>query len=157
PAEQFVAALYQTVLGRKADAAGFAAWVALLRAGGTRQQVAEGFWDSVEHRGLEGDQFYATYLHRAADALGRAYWVRALLGGMSEEQVAAGFLTSEEYGLAHASPTAYLFGLYADVLGRAPDPDGLDAWQTAAQGGLSREGLAVGFLESREKHLQLVD
>jgi hypothetical protein len=119
--------------------------------------VAEGFWDSAEHRGLQVDQFYATYLHRAADAGGRAFWVSALAGGMGEEQVAEGFLTSAEYRQAHASPAAYLSGLYADVLGRTPDPDGLAAWQSAAQGGLSQEALADGFLHSREEHLQVVD
>jgi hypothetical protein len=103
------------------------------------------------------DQYYATYLHRAADAEGRAAWVAALLGGMSEEQVAAGFLTSAEYQQAHASPTAYLSGLYADVLGRQPDAPGLAAWQQAAQGGLSRQALAEGFLQSPEKQLQFVD
>jgi hypothetical protein len=128
----------------------------MLQGGGTRLQVVQGIWNSPEHRGLQVDQFYATYLHRAGDASGRAFWVSALLGGVSEQQVAAGFLTSAEYQQAHASPTAYLFGLYADVLGRAPDPDGLASWQAAAQGGLSREALADGFLRSPEKQLQLV-
>ena len=71
--------------------------------------------------------------------------------------MARGLLTSEEYRAAHASTTAFLFGLYADVLGRAPDPDSFDHWQRAAQGGMSREELADGFLNSREEHLQLVD
>jgi hypothetical protein len=53
--------------------------------------------------------------------------------------------------------SASLFGRYADVLGRAPDPDGGDSWQAAAQGGRSREALADGFLESRPEHLRLVD
>jgi hypothetical protein len=157
PDQQFVGALYRAVLGREADAAGLASWVAVLQAGGARQQVAEGLWDSPEHRGLEVDQFYATYLHRAGDASGRALWVSALLGGMSEQQVAAGFLTSAEYQQAHASLTNYLTGLYADVLGRAADPDGLASWQAAAQAGLSREALVEDFLQSPEKHLQFVD
>jgi hypothetical protein len=141
-------ALYRTVLGRDADAQGLASWVAFLEAGGTRQQVAAGFWDSPEHRGLEVDQFYATYLHRAADPAGRAYWVDRLMAGTSEAEVANGFLTSEEYGLSHPTTVGYLFGLYGDVLGRAPDADGLDAWLRAAQGGLSPTALADGFLRS---------
>src|SRR5262249_49750298 len=157
PAKQFVRALYHAVLGRAADAAGLAFWGARLQAGDTRSQVAEGFWDSVEHRGLEVDQFYATYLHRGADASGRTFWVNALVGGMSAADVAAGFLTSAEYRQAHASPTAYLFGLYADVLGRAPDPDGLDAWQAAAQAGMSPAALAAGFLRSEEADRQARD
>src|SRR5262249_57803766 len=113
------------------EARGLQDWAALLQAGGTRLQVVQGVWASPEHRGREVDQFYATYLHRAADASGRTFWVNALVGGMSEADVAAGFLASAEYRQAHASPTAYLFGLYADVLGPAPDPHGLDARQAA--------------------------
>ena len=102
------------------------------------------------------DQFYSTYLHRAADALGRAFWVNDLLGGLSESQVAEGFLTSAEYQQAHAGTTAYLFGLYADVLGRTPDPAGLDYLEAAAQGGVSPAQIADGFLGSLEADAQRV-
>jgi len=153
----FVQALYRNLFGREAGAAGLTACLVFLRAGGMRPQVAEGFWDSVDHRGPEVDQFHANYLHRAANALGRASCVRALLGGVSEAVVAAGFLASTEYRQVHASPADYLFGLYADVLGCAPDPDGLAAWQAAAQAGLGREALAAGFLASPEQHRQSAD
>jgi Domain of unknown function (DUF4214) len=157
PNQRFVSQLYQELLGRAPDAAGLADWDARLRGGATRQQAAAAFWNSAEHRGLQVDGFYATYLGRAADAPSRASWVGALLGGMSEAEVAVGFLTSEEYRLAHPSTTAYLTGLFTDVLGRDPDPDGLAAWQRAAQGGLSRAALADAFLKSGEAQLQLVD
>jgi hypothetical protein len=150
PTVAFVNALYRDVLDRDADAQGMTSWVALLQAGRTRQQVAAGFWDSPEHRGLQVDQFYATYLHRAAEPAGRAYWVERLRAGTSEAEVANDFLTSEEYRLSHPSTSDYLVGLYADVLGRAPDADGLNAWLRAAQGGLSRAALADGFLLSPE-------
>src|SRR5262249_52284344 len=146
PAEQFVGALYHAVLGRAPDAAGLAFWAARLQAGATRQQIAQGVWESAEHRGLEVDQFYATYLHRTADASGRAFWVHDLLGGASEDQVAEGFLASAEYEQAHAGTDAFLAGLYADVLGRAPDPAGRGYWEAAAQGGLSPAQLADAFL-----------
>jgi hypothetical protein len=152
----FVRALYHALLHREAETAGLDGWVGLLRSGASRQQIAQGIWQSLEHRGLQVDEFYVTYLHRTADAAGRTGWVSALLGGMSEAEVARGFLTSEEYLQAHASTTAYLFGLYADVLGRVPDPDGLAGWQQAAQGGMSREALAEGLLTSHEEDVQLV-
>jgi hypothetical protein len=103
------------------------------------------------------DQLYATYLHRAADAPGRALWVNALLGGASESDVALGFLTSAEYQQSHADPSAYLYGLYGDVLGRTPDAGGLDGWQSAAQGEMSRAALAEAFLHSPEAYQQLMD
>jgi hypothetical protein len=156
PDYQLVRGLYQTVLGRAAESAGLQYWAQLLRTGTSRAQVTEEIWESAEHRGLEVDQFYATYLHRAADAFGRAFWVNELLGGMSESQVAEGFLTSAEYQQAHAGTTAYLFGLYADVLGRTPDPAGLDYWQAAAHSGLSPAQIADGFLGSAEEQQRLV-
>jgi hypothetical protein len=157
PTVTFVETLYQDVLNRGPDAQGMAYWVALLQAGVTRQQVADGFWDSLEHRGLEVDQFYTTYLHRAAEPSGRAYWVNQLMAGMSEAQVANGFLTSNEYTQSHPSTVDYLFGLYADVLGRSPDANGLDAWLSAVQGGLSRAVVANGFLSSQEADLEHVN
>jgi hypothetical protein len=70
---------------------------------------------------------------------------------VSEAVVAAGFLASTGYRQVHASPADYLFGLYADVLGCAPDPDGLAAWQAAAQAGLGRRnGYSRGEGESGE-------
>jgi hypothetical protein len=150
PTTAFVAALYRDVLHRDADATGMAGWVAFLQAGGTRQQVADAFWNSSEHRGLQVDQFYATYLHRAADPAGRAAWVDRLLAGMSEAEAASGFLTSPEYTLAHPGTSDFLLGLYADVLGRAADTDGVDIWLRAAQGRRSRAALADAFLGSSE-------
>jgi hypothetical protein len=153
----FVSALYSTLLGRSADTASLDYWIGLLNGGATRQQIAQDIWYSPEHLGREVDQLYATYLHRAADTAGRAHWINALLGGASEADVARGVLTSAEYQQAHADMTAYLFGLYADVLGRTADAAGLEAWQAAAQSGLSREALAEAFLGSREAYQQLMD
>jgi hypothetical protein len=157
PTVTFVETLYQDMLDRSPDAPGMAYWVAFIQAGGTRQQVADGFWDSLEHRGLQVDQFYTTYLHRPAEAAGRTYWVNQLMAGMSEAQVANGFLTSDEYTQSHPSTVDYLFGLYADVLGRSPDANGLDAWLSAVQGGLSRAAVANGFLSSQEAELEQVN
>jgi hypothetical protein len=157
PDYQYVRGLYQTLLGRAAESAGLQYWAQQLRTGTSRAQVAAAMWDSPEHRGREVDQYYASYLHRAADAPGRALWVNALRAGASEADVARGLLTSAEYQQAHAGTTAYLFGLYADVLGRAPDPGGLDLWQAAAQAGMSRAALADAFLAAAEAYQRLMD
>jgi hypothetical protein len=152
----YVSGLYSTLLGRPAENAGLEYWIGLLHGGASRQQIAQGIWESAEHLGLEVDQFYTSYLHRAADAKGRVLWVHDLLGGASEEEVVRGFLTSAEYQQAHAGTTAYLFGLYADVLGRSPDPAGLDYWETAARGGMSVAQITDSFLDSLEADEQRV-
>jgi hypothetical protein len=135
PKQAFVQALYRNLLGRAADAAGPASWTASLQAGATRLQVVQGVWASAEHRGREVDQLYAAYLRRAADPTGRAFWMNALQGGLSEAEVATALMTSDEYLQAHADPTAYLSGPYADVLGRSPNAAERALWQQAAQGG----------------------
>jgi hypothetical protein len=153
PVGDYVHSLYRAVLHRAAEPAGLAAWVGALEAGLTRQQVAQGFWESPEHRGLQVDGFYATYLHRAADAPGRASWVSALLAGASEAEVARGFLTSAEYLQAHPDLPGFVRGLYADVLGRTPEAAELAGW---VQAGHSRASIADAFLHSPEELARLV-
>jgi hypothetical protein len=63
--------------------------------------------------------------------------------------VARDFQTAEGYLWAHARTTADLFGLDADGLGRAPDPDGFDRWPAAAPAG--------AFLDSREEDQALAE
>jgi uncharacterized delta-60 repeat protein len=157
PQAQYVAALYRTVLGRYADPTGLSAWVALLAGGATRAQVAQGIWESVEHRGQQVDGFYATYLHRAADPDGRAFWVQAFLGGASETDVAVGFLTSDEYHLNHPDTASFVHALYGDIFGRAPDPVGLAAWPPLVESPNGPTEVARGILTSVEEDLRLVD
>jgi hypothetical protein len=156
PEAGFVRELYIDVLGRAADEAEVDAWVAQLQGGATRQQVAEGFWASPEHRGREVDGFYQTYLHRAADNAGRDVWVQQLLAGVPEAEVIRGFLSSPEYTSQHASASAFVTGLYGDVLGRAPSADEVNLWQQAAESGLSRAALADGVLGSPEAVRNLI-
>ncbi len=153
----YVRALYRAVLGREADARGLSDWVRFLEGGGSRAQVAQTFWESAEHRGLQVDQLYATHFNRTADAGGRAHWIGALLAGQSEHGVARALLASEEYRRDHANDTAFLTGLYADVLGRAPDAAGLAHWRMGARFGIDRATLADAFLSSEEAHLRRVN
>jgi hypothetical protein len=119
--------------------------------------VADGFWQSVEHRVLEVNQFYGEFLHRAADDAGRAFWTNAFLSGASELEVMDGILTSTEYTASHSSDTAFVNGLYEDVLSRAPDAAGQAAWLQALAGGASRGGVAQLFLTSGEANRRVVD
>jgi hypothetical protein len=149
PDTLFVNGLYHDILGRVADQAGLNSWVMALQTGVSRQAVASDFWESAEQRGLEVDQFYQTFLGRPADFAGRAGWVNALLAGASETQVEMAFLTSPEYQAAHPGAAAYISGLYADVLGRAPAAE-MAFWVQRLQAGASPQVLALGFLTSPE-------
>jgi hypothetical protein len=148
---------YRKILQREAEAAGRASWVGLLNSGVPRSTMVQAIWESLEQGGLPVDQLYGHDLDRVADPQGRTSWVKALLNGVSETEASRGFLTREEYRQAHADTTASLNARYADVLDGSPDASGLDAWQQAALGGLSRGALADGFLQSPEQAKLLVD
>jgi hypothetical protein len=153
----FVRGLYHAILGRDAEPAGLAAWLALLQSGATRAQVVQGIWNSLEHRTQEVDAFYLTYLRRAPDPLGLAGWVGGLMGGSTEEQVSFGFLTSPEYLLLHPDNGSFVDALYLDVLSRADTAVERVAAVSYLAGGGSRAALVQGFLTSDESHLRGVD
>jgi hypothetical protein len=153
----FVSGLFQNVLGRPADAAGLIAGVQMLQDGFTRADLADGFWRSAEHRALEVNQFYGEFLHRAADSAGRAFWTSTLLTGASELDVMRGILSSTEYTASHSSDTAFVNGLYGDVLSRGSDPAGQAAWLQALANGTSRGTVAQMFLTSAEASRRVVD
>jgi hypothetical protein len=99
----WVDALYQKLLGRPADAAGKAFWLAQLAAGETRAQVAFGFTSSVEREQQRVTADYQTFLGRAPDAAGLDFWVTQFAEGhLTNEDVIAGFLASDEYFAKHS-------------------------------------------------------
>jgi hypothetical protein len=156
-ATPYVTALYRQVLRREPDAGGLAHWVQFLNHGGTREAVVRGFWESAEHRGLQVDQLYATYLHHPADAQSRVLWVNQLRAGLSEADVTQAILLSPEYAAAHATPAAFVAGLYGDVLGRAGDAGGTARWVAQLSGGGNRADVARAFLASPEAQRRAVD
>jgi hypothetical protein len=157
PEVGFVTALYRTLLGRDPEPDGLAFWVGLLDAGASRLQVAQGVYESVEHRGRQVDQLYGTYLHRAPDPAGRAAWIQAFLNGADETAVAVGILTSDEYRQSHPDTAPFLNALYGDILGRTPDLVGLAAWPPLAEAPDGPAAVARGILTSVEADLRLLD
>ncbi len=160
PAEvaAYVTGLYQTLLDRAPTAGEVSAWGQALAAGAlSRQQLAQGIWDSGEHRALEVTQYYQTYLHRSPGPGEVGPWVNALLHGAGEEAVQVAILTSAEYTGAHLGAAQFVAGLYQDVLGRPADPAGLFEHEEALASGLSRAVVARSFLESAEKGTQVID
>ena len=87
------------MLGRTADPAGQAFWLAQLQGGVSRQPVIGGFLASPEALGRIVDGYYAAYLHRTADAAGRQFFLDQLFaGGIGKaEAVGVQILASEEF------------------------------------------------------------
>jgi hypothetical protein len=158
----YLNALYVDVLRRLPDGAGFTSWVTSFDTGASsRDAIVLTFLGSPEYRGVQVDQLYQNFLKRAADAAGRAYWVNALLTGASETEVAVNLLISAEYTASHAATSAYVVGLYTDVLGRpesAISPAEVAGLQQMIDSGaLSRAQAARLFLTSDEFFLRTVN
>ena len=71
----------------------------------------------------------------------------------SFEGLTAAVLASHEYLARHrgnSSDEVFVRSLYADVLGRHPDPPGAESWQQNLAGGMSRPAVAAAFVQSAE-------
>ena len=98
------------------------------------------------------DQMYEDTLGRAGDPAGTAFWIGQLRSGRrTVAQAAAAFYASGEYyrGFGGGTDGGWVSDLYPKLLGRSPDPNGLDYWirQTAAAG---RDSVARRFFQSPE-------
>ena len=72
--------------------------------------------------------------------------------GLSDERLEASLVGSPEYYM-HAGNTnkAWVDQMYLDLLNRAADPQGEQAWLTALQNGAQRIDIAYGFAASAER------
>ncbi len=169
---QLVTLLYNNVLGRGPDTDGFNGWVNALNSGTSRVDVVRGFTDSAElidrtafssqayaintfNPDAEGKIFrlYQAALARAPDPASFVQWVQLLHTDAAEYNgIIPGFINSVEfqsrYGALNNSQFVTL--LYNNVLGRAPDPIGLQGWIDLLNSGTSRADVVGGFSESTE-------
>jgi hypothetical protein len=89
----------------------------------------ENFTDFVTHE-------FNSLLRRAPDIQGLDFFVSRMEHGMLPEAVEAAFVSSSEYISDHGNtPVGWLNGVYNDLLGRSPDPMGLNHWLTRLQAG----------------------
>ena len=98
-------------------------------------------------------RLYGAAFGRDAETTGLSDWVAALDAGATTLTAAAnGFLGSAEFGQRYGQldDTGFVTRLYANVLGRAPDAAGLDAWAAQLARGASRAEVLLGFSESAE-------
>ncbi|MBD0270817.1 MAG: DUF4214 domain-containing protein [Acetobacteraceae bacterium] len=99
-------------------------------------------------------RLYLAALGRPADPTGLGEWTEALeAGATSTRAVAAGFTDSAEFAQRYGAPdnAGFVTLLYGNVLGRAPDAAGLNAWVGALNAGaLTRADVVLGFSDSAE-------
>ena len=94
---QWIAALYQSVLGRPAAASEIESWYGQLQAGADFRTVALGFLYSSEYLTTVVNGYYLDLLGRSIDASGRSTWVGAIQRGARDEEIIASIVSSEEY------------------------------------------------------------
>jgi hypothetical protein len=170
---QFVSRLYANTFLRDPDAAQLQSGLDYLGAGHSRAELVLSLSESAEH--IENSRFaiqqglwvgdptaakvarlYDAAFDRLPDAVGEANWTAAVNGGVSLQAAADAFVGSNEFQARYGTldDTHFIQQLYQNVLGRAPDQNGLDTWSAFLAGGHSRSELLVGFSESGE-HIAL--
>jgi hypothetical protein len=124
-----ISQLYESALGRPADTAGRAHWLAEIARGDTPELIAARLYGSTEYYLAAGstpqgfvDQLYQDLLGRRADPGGRAFWLDHLARGHSRTSVATAFHDSVE------SRTERVAELYQTVLGRRADAGADGHW-----------------------------
>ena len=173
PLEEFVRRFYLLILGREPDTAGLNGWVNDLSSG--RQSgcdIAFGFVFSPEfiNRNTSDEDYvdilYAAFFDRQADPAGKNGWISVLQSGGLREDVLEGFLFSQEFanlvagfgidacqdtGSGTRSLSDFVERFYRLILGREPDPAGLNGWVDDLSDGRSTAcDIAFGFVFSPE-------
>jgi ubiquitin len=156
PNTAYVQSLYHAVLGRSGADSEVATWLVRFDDGMTREQVAVGFVNSLEHRQDQVNSYYEEFLHRAPDPTS-IFWVNALQSGVSEEKVVESILDMPEYQAKHQDSTLFIHDLYLDVLGRQGEPTGLAGWQAVLASGATRQAIVADFVQSTEAIDQMVE
>jgi hypothetical protein len=115
---------------------------------------------------LDGDagqayRLYKAAFDRAPDLTGLGYWINDLDAGASLLDVSVGFTHSNEfyslYG-ENSSNVDFITLLYANVLDRTPDESGYAYWLNELDNGINtREGMLIGFSESAENQLAVIE
>ena len=157
--------LYNTLMGRKSDAAGKAAWVAQLdNKNATREKIVEGFIHSDEFIGICDEygifttaaeafasRLYTECLGRKYDKAGLKAWADKLhareIGG---GEAAKGFFLSNEFTKKNYSDEEFIARCYRTFLNREADKQGLADWTTLLKKNGSREEILNGFIGSDE-------
>ncbi len=162
--DAFVDLVYANVLNRVAEDEGRNYWIWALSAGVSRGEVMIGFAESDEYVARTGTaaatgvnearvrRLYEAFFLRAPEADGLEYWTGQADSGVKLEVIASAFAQSAEFQDQYGAlgDQQFVELVYANVLGRSPEADGLTYWTSMLQGGLDRGTAMVGFSESAE-------
>ena len=155
PSEQLVTAAYEGLLGRAPETAGLVYWSGLIDGGARTGDVVKYIGDSPERRGFVVTQTYERILDRRPDLPGLAYWSEGFIDRLTAAELTLQIFASEEFFLRNgATNRGFVTGLYAKILNRTPDAEGLDYWVDRLDRGAGRRAVARQFVLSVEGILQ---
>jgi len=119
--------------------------------------VATGILNSPENFTNFIANEYRHLLGRLPDTNGFNHFLGLLENGISPETVEAQLASSTEYIFDHGNTAVgFVTGLYQDLLGRPPDPNGLNNWLLALANGSSAFAVAAAFVTSVEREVVLI-
>jgi len=108
----------------------------------------------------EAYRLYQAAFDRTPDPEGLGFWIGQMSHGASLHQVGQAFVDSPEFRALHGQTPAHaeiVTAFYANVLDRAPDPDGFSFWLHALDSGMAdAASVLTGFSESAENQAQLI-
>jgi hypothetical protein len=149
-AGEYVFYLYNSILGRNPDTAGYNSFVSQLNAGVSRAAVASALYYSAEQRSNQVQGYYQTYLNRTATAAEVNGWVNYFLAGATDFQVQTSFLTSNEFMTQNPPITNYIQGLYNHILGRSANASEVAGWTKTFFSSVPRQQIVMSMLTSTE-------
>ena len=155
--ENSIIYLYNTLVGRDPDQAGFDYWLSQLNSGNIELGgLAEALIESPEYSNVKEGvvRLYKAAFGRIPDQEGLDYWAQKINEGAHNLQdVSTLFITSPEFATRFgADPTVdqIVTKMYQNTFARTPDLEGFNYWVEEVNAGLTVSDLLLNFTESAE-------
>jgi hypothetical protein len=153
----YVSNLYTVLFERPVDSLGLSSWSQQLDLGVSRQQVVSSLMHSPEYFNLEVTHVYQLLLHRSPDSLGMTNWVAYLQAGGNVRDMKMNLMGSAEYlqFRGGGNNEGWLTAAYNDLLGRDPDPVGMNDFLFQLNNGIPHSSVALTIYVSPEATMLL--
>ncbi len=151
-AESAIETLSRGLLGLAPDRRDLADGAARLRTGTSIPAEASRLAASNRmERRLQVIRLYLGFFERDPDPGGLAYWFAEVERGVTLDVIASSFAIASEFDRGRTVPTPeFVDAAYRRILGRAPDADGRNYWETTLGRGLDRGQMLILFTQSAE-------
>lgn len=174
--DEFLDIMYAGILDRQPDSVGRDTWTETLSYGVSRKYISaqfvgsdefnelcssynitQGHIDLTENRDKNPTvtrfvtHFYQNCLDRQGDPIGLNTWTGGLLDQtLTGTNIADGFIFSDEFQKKNLSNEEFIKVLYATILSRKADANGLTDWSTRMENGVSQHYITTNFIYSNE-------